>query len=129
MVAAWGESTPHLQRNQPMFTTSNRPRLAAIIMSLGFVAATTQLAAAGWAQNHPRRAEVNARLGLQNWRINQEFHEGEITAGQAHALHAQDRFIRTEERFDASFNGGHITPAEQRSLNQQENGVSRRIGP
>ena len=112
-----------------MFTTPNGPRLAAIILSLGFVAATTQLAAAGWAENHPRRAEVNARLGLQNWRINQEFREGEITAGQAHALHAQDRFIRAEERFDASFNGGHITPAEQRSLNQQENGVSRRIGP
>jgi hypothetical protein len=29
----------------------------------------------------------------------------------------------------ASQNGGHITRAEQRSLNQQENGVSRRIGP
>jgi hypothetical protein len=112
-----------------MFTNANGPRLAAIILSLGFVAATTQLASAGWAQNHPRRAEVNARLDLQNWRINQEFREGEITAGQAHALHAQDRFIRAEERFDASFNGAHITPAEQRSLNQQENGVSRRIGP
>jgi hypothetical protein len=112
-----------------MFTKSNGPRFAAIILSLGFVAATTQFAAAGWVENHPRRAEVNARLDLQNWRINHEFREGEITAGQARALHAQDRFIRAEERFDASFNGGHITPAEQRSLNQQENGVSRRIGP
>jgi hypothetical protein len=112
-----------------MFTIAARPRLAIAVVSFGFVAATTQFAAAGWVENHPRRAEVNARLDLQNWRINHEFREGEITAGQARALHAQDRFIRTEERFDASFNGGHITPAEQRALNQQENGVSRRIGP
>jgi hypothetical protein len=28
----------------------------------------------------------------------------------------------------AQFNGGHITKAEQRALNQQENAVSRRIG-
>jgi hypothetical protein len=99
---------------------------AVVILSSGLVVDTTQLAAAGWAQNHPRRAEVNARLNNQDWRINRE---GEITRGQARALHAQDRFIRTEERFDASQHGGHITGAEQRALNQQENGVSRRIGP
>ena len=28
----------------------------------------------------------------------------------------------------AGQNGGHITPAEQRVLNQQENGISREIG-
>jgi hypothetical protein len=28
----------------------------------------------------------------------------------------------------ARFNNGHITPAEQRALNQQENAVSGRIG-
>ncbi len=61
-------------------------------------------------------------------RINQERREGEITAGQARALHAQDRFIRKEERFKARQNGGHITRSEQRSLNQQENAVSREIG-
>ena len=110
-----------------MFTTTNTARLAALALSLGFVAATTQLAAAGWTQNHPRRAEVNARLTLQNWRINQAEKHGLISPGQANALHAQDRFIRKEERFDASFNGGHITRAEQKTLNQQENGVSSKI--
>jgi hypothetical protein len=29
----------------------------------------------------------------------------------------------------ASFHGGHLTAAEQNALNQQENVVSRRIGP
>ena len=111
-----------------MFTTKAR-RIAVLTLSLGLIAGTAQVAAAGWAENHPRRAEVNGRLANQNWRINQERREGEITRGQANALHAQDRFIRTEERFMASQHGGHITPAEQRALNQQENGVSRRIGP
>lgn len=111
-----------------MFSTKAR-RIAVVTLSLGLIAGTTQIAAAGWAENHPRRAEVNGRLANQNWRINQERREGEITRGQANALHAQDRLIRTEERFMASQHGGHITPAEQRALNQQENGVSRRIGP
>ena len=111
-----------------MFTTKAR-RIAVLTLSLGLIAGTAQVAAAGWAENHPRRAEVNGRLANQNARINQEVREGEITRGQANALHAQDRFIRTEERFMARQHGGHITPAEQRALNQQENGVSRRIGP
>ncbi len=46
---------------------------------------------------------------------------------EAHALHAGDRFIRKEERFEAAQYGGHITRAEQKSLNQEENGVSKNI--
>jgi len=84
--------------------------------------------AMGWRASHPRRAEVNARLNHQDHRINVERREGEITASQAHDLHAEDRGIRGQERFDASQNGGHITRSEQRSLNQQENAVSQQIG-
>ncbi len=112
-----------------MFAVSYGSRIAVIILSLGVVAGTAGLAnAETWNQAHPRRAEVNARLNNQNHRINQERREGEITAGQARALHAQDHFIRREERFMARQNGGHITRSEQRSLNQQENAVSREIG-
>lgn len=81
-----------------------------------------------WAKNHPRRAQVNERLENQNRRINQEVKEGEITKQQAAQLHKEDRQIRKEERLMASQNGGHITKAEQRTLNQQENAVSRQIG-
>jgi hypothetical protein len=84
--------------------------------------------AMGWRANHPRRAEVNARLNHQDHRINTERREGEITGAQAHDLHAEDRGIRADERFDASQNGGHITKSEQRSLNGQENAVSQQIG-
>ncbi len=53
---------------------------------------------------------------------------GQITPAQVHDLHAEDRGIRAQERFDASNNGSHITRSEDRSLNSQENAVSRQIG-
>ncbi len=80
-----------------------------------------------WQNNHPRRVEVNDRLGNQNWRIDRDYRDGDITAGQARYLHGEDRSIRNQERFDASFHDGHITRADQRALNQDENGVSRQI--
>ena len=83
---------------------------------------------AGWRTAHPRRAEVNARLLNQDRRIHEERKEGEITAAQAHDLHAQDRGIRAQERYDASLHNGHITRAEQARLNHEENQVSRQIG-
>jgi len=81
-----------------------------------------------WQKDHPRRTEVNARLANQNKRINTERKEGEINKAQAQKLHSEDHAIRQEERTMASTNGGHITKAEQRSLNQQENQVSKQIG-
>ena len=81
-----------------------------------------------WKKDHPRRAEVNKRLNNQDKRINQERKEGEISKAQAQKLHKEDRQIRGEERAMASQNGGHITKQEQRTLNQQENVVSRQIG-
>ncbi|HYL02619.1 MAG TPA: hypothetical protein VEU54_04305 [Steroidobacteraceae bacterium] len=81
-----------------------------------------------WQKDHPRREQVNNRLANQNKRIHQERKEGELTAAQAAKLHREDRAIRREERTMASTNGGHITKAEQKALNQQENQVSKQIG-
>jgi hypothetical protein len=81
-----------------------------------------------WAANHPRRAEVNKRLSNQNKRIHNEVKSGEISKDQAATLHAQDSQIRTEEKSMAAQNNGHITGAEKKALNQQENGVSKEIG-
>ena len=102
------------------------------IVAMGLAMAATSLTSAKaetqWERNHPRRDQVNDRLGNQNRRINQERREGEITRGQANRLHAEDRAIRHEERTMARFDHGHITRADQRALNQQENAVSRQIG-
>ena len=83
---------------------------------------------ADWNKDHPRRAEVNQRLNNQDKRINQERKEGEITKAQAQKLHKEDHQIRQEERAMAAQHGGHLTKQEQKTLNQQENAVSRQIG-
>lgn len=101
--------------------------LGAVLTTLA-LAGFAQTPAATWKQEHPRRAEVNQRLANQNKRIQQEAKSGEISASQAAALHREDHQIRQEERSMASLNGGHITKAEQKALNQQENSVSRQIG-
>jgi hypothetical protein len=90
--------------------------------------ATNALADAQGQKDHPRREQVNNRLAKQNKRIKQERREGEISKAQAQKLHAEDRAIRREERTMARTNGGHITKAEQKALNQQENQVSGQIG-
>jgi hypothetical protein len=106
-----------------------RKSVAVTIATLALaVLAGNAAAASQWAKDHPRREQVNGRLDNQNRRINQEVREGEITKGQAAKLHREDRQIRREERTMASQNGGHITKAEQKALNQQENAVSRQIG-
>ncbi|MGO9444369.1 MAG: hypothetical protein ACLPXB_06265 [Thiobacillaceae bacterium] len=89
---------------------------------------TSAMAETQWAKNHPRRAEVNHRLANQNQRIHNQVKDGDLTRGQAAALHKDDHQIRQEERDMASQNGGHITRGEQAVLNRQENGVSRQIG-
>ncbi len=99
-----------------------------ILVSLVCVAADAGAAESRWDKHHPRRDQVNDRLHHQNARIHEEVKEGDLTHAQAANLHAQDHAIRTEERAMASQHHGHITKAEQKALNQQENGVSKKIG-
>lgn len=105
-----------------------KPRLLQKALALtalsAFVATTavSALAADGdRKKDHSRRAEVNRRLAKQNRRIHQEVTDGETSKPQAPNLHAGDHQIRQEER--------DMAKQEQRALNQQENAVSRRIGP
>lgn len=98
--------------------------LAVFAGTLGLAA---QAGAQTFDQTHPRRAEVNARLANQNARITQGVKDGQLTHGEAKAMRADDHAIRAEERADASVNGGHVTRAEQRTLNRQENANSRTI--
>jgi hypothetical protein len=102
--------------------------ISVIAIAMLGTAMTSAIAETRWERNHPRRDQVNDRLANQNRRINQEYREGEITKGQAIQLHREDQAIRNEERTMAKFNNGHITPAEQKALNQQENAVSQQIG-
>jgi len=111
---------------------TNAFKIASITLAVSLLGAAGSSAMATpdttWQKNHPRREQVNNRLAHQNQRIKTEVKEGELSKSQAAALHKEDRQIRTEERLMASQNGSHITKQEQRTLNQQENGVSKQIG-
>ena len=105
-------------------------KVAVLAVSIAFVGAqaVSAMAETTWERNHPRRDQVNDRIERQERRIAQERREGEITARQAQHLRNEDRQILREERIAASHDGGHITIAEQRALNQQIDRVSRQIG-
>ena len=111
-------------------TTFKTIMLAAMGVAIaGSAVATTANAETYFQATHPRRAEVNHRLAVQDHRINRERRDGVISARRAHYLHRQDHMIRREERIDARFDRSHVTRGEDRALNHQENQVSREIGP
>ena len=101
--------------------------IGAVGAMLASMAATAASAETPWQRHHPRREEVNHRLANQNRRIHEERREGEINGAQAAQLHREDHSIRREERSMARLDNGHITRADKRALNQQENAVSRQI--
>jgi hypothetical protein len=101
--------------------------MIALLGTAGALVTAGAASANPWDWHHPRRAEVNHRLAHQDMRINRNYRDGRISLRQAHYLHAEDRTVRHQERFDARFDRGHITRADQRGLNRDENGVSRQI--
>ncbi len=90
--------------------------------------ATPAFAESVWDRNHPRRDQVNDRISHQERRITNERREGEISRGQARAMRGQLAGIRAQERYDARFDGSHITRHEQGQLNHELNYTSREIG-
>jgi len=100
----------------------------AATVSLACVAVPA-MAQTAWQASHPRRAEVNGRLALQNARIHQQVRSGQISHAKAARLHRADHRIRMQERRMAARQGSHITRRQQARLNRRENRVSRRIGP
>lgn len=112
-----------------MLNATQKAALATLLLTLFSTSASSAVAEeTRWEKRHPRRDQVNDRLARQNRRITEELKEGDITKDQAVALRKEDHQIRQEERSMAAEHGGHITRAEQRTLNQQENAVSRQIG-
>ena len=107
----------------------NRKTISIVMISgIAALISTSAFADGNWARNHPRRDQVNDRLANQNRRIRQEVREGDLTRNQARALRTNDRSIRRQEVLFAKQDGGHITAAEQKALNQELNKNSRKIG-
>jgi len=102
--------------------------LAAMALVMAGAAVTSASAETRFDQNHPRRAEVNARLAHENHRITTERREGEISKVKAMRMHQRAHLIRVRERHMATRHGGHITRLEKAKLNHKENRLGRHVG-
>jgi len=76
---------------------------------------------------HPRVNEVNQREQNQQNRIGNGVKNGTLSAHQASNLEKREASIQNREKRDMSKHDGHLTKAEQRGINRQQNRVSRSI--
>ena len=72
-------------------------------------------------------AEVDRREARQQERIGEGVESGQLTPRETARLEGQEARIQNEIKADRAANGGHLTAAERRSINRQQNRVSRHI--
>jgi hypothetical protein len=73
------------------------------------------------------KSEVGARMENQQDRIAAGIGSGQLTAGEASRLEARETELRHEIATDRNANGGKLTDAERKDINQELNGLSARI--
>ena len=72
-------------------------------------------------------AEVDRREDRQQERIGQGVQSGQLTPGETAHLERQEQRIDNQVKAERTANGGHLTAAERRQVNREENRESRRI--
>lgn len=107
----------------PAASRMDMTKIAAAILALSMFA--TPALADRW--HGERAAEVNARRGNQERRINEGVREGTITHREARHLRGEERAIHAQEHRMERRDGGRLTAHDQRVLNREENRVSRQI--
>jgi hypothetical protein len=78
--------------------------------------------------NHPRVNEVNRRIDHQEKRITEERKEGDLTKAQAQQDRSNLSAINQEKNDMRKMDGGHLTKADDKTLNQRLNQNSKKIG-
>ena len=73
------------------------------------------------------KSEVGARRENQQDRIANGVKSGKLSAGQTAKLENGETAINKEVKTDRSANGGKLTGAEKKQVNQQQNQMSRKI--
>jgi hypothetical protein len=100
------------------------------LLLAGSAAAQTNNSAAGPGvvdPGHPRVNQVNRREGRQQKRIANGVKNGTLTANQTSHLEKREGALQKRESADMAKHNGHLTKAEQKGLNRQENRISRSI--
>jgi len=76
---------------------------------------------------HPRVNQVNKREERQQQRIAKGVANGTLNSKETTHLEKRETALQNREKADMAKNNGHLTKAEQRGLNRQENRISRSI--
>jgi hypothetical protein len=73
------------------------------------------------------KSEVGRRQENQQDRIAQGIQSGKLKAGQTAKLESREAGLNQEVRADRKYDNGHLTSAERKQVNRQENQLSRSI--
>lgn len=76
---------------------------------------------------HPRVNQVNRREGRQQQRIANGLQSGKLNSRQAANLEKRETSVQNREQRDMAQHNGHLTKAEQKGINRQQNRISKSI--
>src|SRR5690242_9646170 len=113
------------------FTTSLFTAAVAGLLLTGSAAAqssTNNGAGAGVVDpGHPRVNQVNRREARQQQRIGEGVKNGSLNPKETAHLEARENAVQQRESADMAKHNGHLTKAEQRGINRQQNRISRSV--
>jgi hypothetical protein len=105
--------------------------LPAVVLMMGTAAlaqdASTSSQSSNSAASTPAKPEVAQRKENQQDRIANGVKSGQLTAGETANLETKEAAINGETRADRAANGGKLTSAEKKQINQQQNQLSKQI--
>ena len=99
-------------------------------MLLGSASAQTSTSGAGPGvvdPGHPRVNQVNRREGRQQQRIANGVESGKLSPQQTSNLEKREASVQNREQKDMAAHNGHLTKAEQKGINRQQNRISKSI--
>jgi len=76
---------------------------------------------------HPRVNQVNRREGRQQQRIAKGIENGKLNSRQTTNLEKRETRVQNREQKDMAQHNGHLTKAEQKGINRQQNRISKSI--
>jgi hypothetical protein len=76
---------------------------------------------------HPRVNQVNGREENQQERIGNGIKSGNLNSKQASNLEKRETSVQNREKADMAKNNGHLTKAEKKGINRQQNRISKSI--
>jgi hypothetical protein len=76
---------------------------------------------------HPRVNEVNSRETRQQNRIANGVKNGSLTPKETANLEKREANVQKREQKDMAEHNGHLTKAEQKGINRQQNRISKSI--